>query len=350
MRTLSQIFIITAGLIGTPSLCFSQNEEINPQNYQGWYQIEVIIFQQEVLSENNHSEMPPQQLNISYPPNLVALLEPTEELSTDTTKGSAIDKQATTSLDANVLKPMELSTDQEGTTLSLAQPFLSLEDIDKNLTREARTLSRNSRKRVLFHKAWRQHLERDQSAPSILISGGDNFDPHNELEGSIKFSLSRYLHMESNLWLSQFSLNFIQDKDYWTVLPTPPTPENKITPSVEPSSTSNHSSRAASNLELDTLKALNTHESNPNGTYSANNNSLGISPRLAGSDISPLFTELENVSAPQYTPEHTAIMKQTRRMRSNELHYIDHPKFGLLVKIIPFTEILEARLNNQTTP
>jgi len=38
---------------------------------------------------------------------------------------------------------------------------------------------------------------------------------------------------------------------------------------------------------------------------------------------------------------------QRRKMRSNELHYLDHPKLVLLVKVIPYTPaepILEASL------
>jgi hypothetical protein len=42
---------------------------------------------------------------------------------------------------------------------------------------------------------------------------------------------------------------------------------------------------------------------------------------------------------------------QRRKMRSNELHYLDHPKLILLVKIIPFTPaepIIESDLEPTT--
>lgn len=32
-------------------------------------------------------------------------------------------------------------------------------------------------------------------------------------------------------------------------------------------------------------------------------------------------------------------MKQTRRMRSNELNFIDHPLFGMLIKIVPIEQV-----------
>ncbi|HEY9032743.1 MAG TPA: CsiV family protein, partial [Pseudomonadales bacterium] len=31
-----------------------------------------------------------------------------------------------------------------------------------------------------------------------------------------------------------------------------------------------------------------------------------------------------------------AVMRQQRRLRSREIHYIDHPLFGLVVEIRPF--------------
>ena len=31
----------------------------------------------------------------------------------------------------------------------------------------------------------------------------------------------------------------------------------------------------------------------------------------------------------------SARIQQSRRMRSNELHYVDHPMLGLVVKVIP---------------
>lgn len=46
---------------------------------------------------------------------------------------------------------------------------------------------------------------------------------------------------------------------------------------------------------------------------------------------------------------------QRRKMRSKELHYIDHPKLVLLVKIIPFTpaepilEEVEVKVEDEPT-
>jgi hypothetical protein len=47
--------------------------------------------------------------------------------------------------------------------------------------------------------------------------------------------------------------------------------------------------------------------------------------------ISPSFVSGE--AAPSDLPRPYAELKQSRRMRSGELHYFDHPLFGVLVRI-----------------
>ena len=44
------------------------------------------------------------------------------------------------------------------------------------------------------------------------------------------------------------------------------------------------------------------------------------------------------VTAFDSVPLRAAKIEQSRRMRSNELHYIDHPLLGILVRIIPLEE------------
>lgn len=42
------------------------------------------------------------------------------------------------------------------------------------------------------------------------------------------------------------------------------------------------------------------------------------------------------------TPMQNFVIKEHRRMRSNELHYIDHPLVGILIKIVPVKTKIEA--------
>jgi hypothetical protein len=42
-------------------------------------------------------------------------------------------------------------------------------------------------------------------------------------------------------------------------------------------------------------------------------------------------------SGPVYPYAHAVLLKQTRRMRSKEVNYIDHPMFGVVVKVTPLS-------------
>lgn len=113
------------------------------------------------------------------------------------------------------------------------------------LTREAAALERSKDYRVLFHQAWRMRLVSEAKSIPLLIEGGDYFAGMPELQGKLKLSVARYLHLETDLFLNTFD-------------------------AVNPTS----------------YKVLNS-----------------------------------------------AGMHQRRRMRSNELHFIDSPYLGLLIKI-----------------
>ena len=58
---------------------------------------------------------------------------------------------------------------------------------------------------ILFHGAWRQSVDTATRATSVLVPGGRSAGNHRELEGYVTLSAESYLHLNVNLWLSQFS-------------------------------------------------------------------------------------------------------------------------------------------------
>lgn len=120
--------------------------------------------------------------------------------------------------------------------------------------------------KVLFHKAWKQDLTNRSSSPAIQIQGGQKFYNHNELEGWVKFSLERYLHIETNLWLSK-----------------------------------------------------------------GNSNIPRIDQRSSYGDT----VDISESSMLGSVGNQTVILRQSRRMKSNEAHYLDHPLMGVLTIITP---------------
>ena len=155
------------------------------------------------------------------------------------------------------------------------QGFQRTTIIDQEFNNVVGSLQRSSGYRVLLVKSWRQPgLERGSAIP-VLIKGGDSYGNHRRLEGTVRLVLSRYLHLETDLWLGDY-VQEINTPQEW-----------------------NETGETAAPLPV-VDSASDTAE-----------------------------------SGPQYIPTHLVRMQESRRMRSKELHFIDHPMLGAVVKIIP---------------
>ncbi|MEX1034171.1 MAG: CsiV family protein [Cellvibrionaceae bacterium] len=244
-----------------------------------WYQVEMIIFGQGD-GPNNTDEAWRTDIELDYPANWLELVDPTH--------GDASDPLEATATTGNG-EPDETG----GRALAL------LPRQELTLVSEARRLSRNQRYRVLFHEAWLQPMVENRREPSILITGGEAFDQHHELQGSVNLYLRTYLHIETNLWLSRFATNFGQERQPWPRLPLPP------------------------NQPID-----------PDGFTELTDINEGAWHQLNEGNVD----EYEAILSRPYVVENIVVLKQQRRMRSNELHYLDHPLMGVLVKLTPYEQ------------
>src|SRR5690606_24683663 len=104
-----------------------------------------------------------------------------------------------------------------------------------------------------------------------------------------------YLHIDTNLWMSQFNTNFGQERQPWPTLPRRP---NQA-------------------IESDMLFRINDGASSLWHQFNQSR-------------------EYEAILAQPYIVENILTLKQSQRLRSGEVHYIDHPKMGVLVKLIPY--------------
>ena len=136
--------------------------------------------------------------------------------------------------------------------------------------------------RVLFHRSWQQVLQQKRNAPAILVSGGNTVGGLGELEGSVTLSVSRYLHLSTNLWFTEFAPR----QDAGAIL-LPRKPQAPVSESTD-------------------------------------------EPMGFGSTAASALPALQPA---QVFASHVAPLKQERRMRSGELHYLDHPKFGVLIQV-----------------
>lgn len=111
----------------------------------------------------------------------------------------------------------------------------------------------------------------DQTASTILLQGGTQYGANFELEGTIALRRNRYLHLATDLYLTVFETTL---------------------GGAEPS------------------KDRLDHGEHP----------MLMAAAQRGRTTSP---------------SHRFHMTETRRLRSSELHYIDHPAFGIIVEIRP---------------
>lgn len=272
-----------------------------------WYQVEVVIFEQ---ADNFDAEAPRRDEQLSYPNNYHELADPTFSL-----------EAASIKLDTDG-NPIESNTTEAATkkpTNEKEQPFQKLASSDRQLNPDAYALDRKGDYRVLYHQAWRQPGIEPRYAPWVLVRGGQRYDEHFELEGSIRLVRSRYLHIETNLWLTRFGDNFGQEPEVWPELPSYP------------------------------VLALPSEDNNaamPDG----------ISLTSEQNDPLPLTSELTSagaiaIEAPQqkrFIVTQVDTLKTSRRMKRKELHYLDHPRMGMLVTVTAYEVPEVGSLENET--
>jgi hypothetical protein len=160
----------------------------------------------------------------------------------------------------------------------------------------------------------------------------------------VKLYVSRFLHLETNLWLNTQGQYYTEN---WRIPAPPLSPASLILVTPPPA------------LELGLDLAMETEPALPiaampvdqsgNGIRPGADNFNGVEvdiPRAGTPELEPLEPKkLE----PDYSWRHALLMQQKRRMRSNEVHYIDHPMMGVVIKITPLSaeELEEMALIEQ---
>ncbi|NIB41278.1 hypothetical protein HBA55_16875 [Pseudomaricurvus alkylphenolicus] len=343
-----------------------------------WYEVEIIIF---AHPETPHQEVWRENLELAYPPNWVQLQDPVEvekamqeaadklaqelaeaekaaeeqarleaeqlqahilepqryrdgtvspETFPDHSKASQPEMSANAETDPTASAPLEAQENSAVTepmqvepeesepilppqlplTVDLErEPYFWLPRASRQLNRQASAIRRSRDYRLLFHQAWRQPVVEQSLAPEILIAAGNPFGRHREVEGTVSLSVSRYLHLKTNLWFTRFNHNFGQEQGDWPELP--------VAPNLLPDP-------ADEDLLGEFTDSLHWSENGTKPPHSPWDNTPAISD------------EYDQILTRPFVPGEISIMKQKRRMRSTEMHYLDHPKFGILVLTTPY--------------
>lgn len=191
---------------------------------------------------------------------------------------------------------------------------------------DAYSLNRTGVYKVLYHQAWLQPGLAPANAPWIHIN---NNNGNTTLGGSLRIYLSSYLHMENNIWRVSYATH-IQS----------PQPTRLNTRFRQTGSTSSPNDVGKSEDDAILLAATPPR------------------PLLAPwpQPPTPPLHSTENIGkenslflATQRTIKEITLLKQESRLKLNKLHYFDHPKLGILAKVIraqPPTRAPVERIRN----
>ena len=315
-------------------ICFGQNTNPSGANDDvntTWWQVEVIVFTQGTNAATT-AEIWPTDVQLSYPDEwqqLTPLVDPNATPDDD----AALTPSANTPNQAGTVASDVTPAEDDAQTLDPGIIKLLPEE-DLQLTEIRKRVSRGQR-RVLFHGAWRQYMERYQEEAPIIFTAGDQFDDHFELEGSIHIYYQRLLHFDVNLWLTEFSINTGQEHQPWPELPRRPNMEIPVGNLADLD--------VATDLTNNPVFSDRNNQNNGFGTgnTSRRGNSIGTINTLEWFDqrgnTTFYDTRYDEILSRNYVINNLALIQQDRPMRSEELHYIDHPLLGILVKIIRYT-------------
>ncbi|AJQ95299.1 CsiV family protein [Gynuella sunshinyii] len=237
-----------------------------------WYEVSLLIFSNNIASEQNPETWPTYPL-LDIPENAIQIVDPADDNSDQ--------------------KP---STDN-----GLPAPFEALPENLQYLKSQANRLAASKNYTVLYHNSWFHPVLPEKEASPVEIIGGHQYGSINELHGLIKIHISRYLHVETNLYLTDVAL---------------------------------------SNSPFDLLTGTDSNSSLPAGSLQDQLEPFGGLALFSSPDnkVSPVNGQKNQY----YVATSSAHMDMKRRMRSKELYYFDNPKFGMLIYFVPMEDIPQA--------
>lgn len=357
------------------SLSVAQESGEQTEDAAPWYQVEVVIFTQQGYAGE---EQPPRSYNLDFPDNSLDLLEPGQvshnnypvagnglisNLPSNVASATAdrIIPLATVADPALGFAELELDISEEQTEDELLEQKNPFDDYDlaqinaqdaaflannlagnladnqsetaeetyvpqyepsfvklprdvRNLNESSRALDRQGQYNVVFHEAWRFSADKLEQDPWVIIKAGKQYLDRFEIEGSLRFYKSRFLHFQSDLWL----LEFDQQSDSANMIELPEFPVRE-----QPSLSDSY---VIADIQFDEERIEDFFINLPDNDF----------PKTLPMDSSAL-TAMEQVQQPkQYPIKSLWTFDQSKRLEEQQSYYIDHPKMGVLVTIIPY--------------
>ncbi len=255
-----------------------------------WFQIEVSIFSNESITGRSEETWLPGASDFGFPAGMSRLKQLQDILLTEELIFAASDEPLILT-DEDLARQLIVGVGPEPTTSGPGfrfydfqrDAFLQLPDSASDFRQTNRALRQSPDHRLLFHGLWRQPVRQAELSLPLYVSGGEMIGVQPEMAGSITIRFNENedrVVIDSNIWLSEFN-GSTQGSDRWR-LPTAP------------------------QEVLDPLQ------------------------RLAAENDSDSVVDSFSV------PSRVYHMRQSREMRSNEFHYLDHPALGIVIMVEPY--------------
>jgi len=354
-----------------------------------WYEIEVIVFKNK--SGNVNEELWPDHLAVTYPDDVIDFMSefvysPPENHITEKQAAEWILQQNSLTSEPNkteVEKPeTEIANDPQS-----EQPFVLLADEFKQLAPQYQSLSRSSQYTPLTHVVWRQPTKTSREAEWVRLVGGQDFFSTFKKTGESK--ADDYLYQ--TLGLTNYSQDVSADTMNDPYPSASATDSSTTTATITPSSNQSVFTNDPLNSALPEMPPVYIPVPELDGSiqiylnrYLHINTQLFL--RIPGKkeiDISSLNSSLssslldmtndgqmsssfesgfswnyqtDNIFDEQ--EKETLLvdrlfdyeLNQSRRIRSGEIHYFDHPLFGIIIQVRPYEIKTEENSSLETTP
>ncbi|ROS00304.1 peptidoglycan-binding protein CsiV [Sinobacterium caligoides] len=244
-------------------------------NNTRWYQVEVILFKNNATVPEEAQEQWPQHIDFNPPANSILLNAPTPPHKIVSSQSPA---DSTTSPAHSVAINTAAALNQKDSTTK-SYPYLS--KAKHSLAAEGLALKRKGQYDVVFHEAWIMPFIDGETSPAVVFQQGMKHGKDSSIEGALNIQLNRFLDVSADVWLSEFD------------------------------------ETSTASLADNTQQFSALYPQQPGDEFIVNH------PLLPA----PIDDALSS----------TIHLDDNIKMRSNELHYIDHPMMGMLIKITRHT-------------
>jgi Peptidoglycan-binding protein, CsiV len=318
-----------------------------------WYRVELLVFSQPPAPAD---ESWPSTPELAYPGDLQFLIqrdllplappvvhddimavdldnEPGTSVSIDPNNpgelaAPAEEASASASTGATLPDSDDLTTDEAAVEDILPTSFALLPRSYMEFRGKAAYMERMGGYKVLFHENWAQLVGPKKESPHIVLPSRVHNAGWPELQGTVQLHLARYLHLETNLWLNTRGEHLPRG---WKM---PPPPQPPIAPYALPEE-SEELQDTEPEARVFESEAFSDEVLGEAELFSESGNLVGLDPMEEGA----AEVQAGSAALKQFYPyRHAVLMQQKRRMRSIEVHYLDHPLFGIVVKLTPLDE------------